>query len=61
MRMDVSTGRVLEEREVGPLDPTGASGVGHIIVSKDGRDIALQFGRTLGQLFILRGLSTQPR
>jgi hypothetical protein len=61
LRMDVSAGRVLEERDIGPIDPTGSGGIGHVIVSKDGRDMALMFGRTVGQLFVLRGLLAQPR
>ena len=61
LRIDVSTGRVLEERDIGPLDATGSGGIGHVILSKDGRDTAMIFGRTVGQLFVLRGLPARSR
>jgi hypothetical protein len=60
-RIELTTGRVLEEREVGPLDPTGCIGVHFLAISKDGQDVALAFGRSVGHLFILRGLPLQPR
>jgi len=60
-RVQLASGRTLEEREVGPMDATGANGIGQVLVSEDGRLTAMTFGRTLGQLFILRGLSVSSR
>ncbi len=60
-RIDLTRGQVLEERSLGPVDPTGWLGTAHVAVSPDGQELALMFGRTLGHLYVLRDLPTAPR
>ena len=59
-RIDVSTGRMLEERRLAPVDPTGWLGTAQVAVSPDGQEVALMFGRSLGHLYVLRGLLAAP-
>ncbi|HZX40702.1 MAG TPA: hypothetical protein VFE93_02615, partial [Myxococcaceae bacterium] len=61
LRIDVLRGQVLEERSVGPGDPTGWLGTAHVAVSPDGQELALMFGRSLGHLYVLRDLPAAPR
>jgi hypothetical protein len=60
-RIDVARGQVLEERTLGPVDPTGWLGTAQVAVSPDGQELALMFGRSLGHLYVLRDLPTAPR
>ena len=60
-RVDIDSGKVLEERTVGPPDPSGAATLGFLQVNGDGRDVAYTFNRFLGHLYIVRGLPGRPR
>jgi hypothetical protein len=59
--VDIDSGKVLEERKVGPPDPSGAATLGFLQVNGDGRDVAYTFNRFLGHLYIVRGLPGRPR
>jgi hypothetical protein len=56
LRVDPQSGTVLEERSVGPTDPGGATPVGDVVLSADGREVAFSYYRDLGKLYIVRGL-----
>jgi len=56
LRVDPQSGKVLEERSVGPTDPGGASPVSDVVLSADGREVAFSYFRDLGKLYIVRGL-----
>jgi hypothetical protein len=60
-RVDIESGKVLEERTFGPPDPTGASSLAFVQVTGEGRDVAYIFNRFLGHLYILRGLPGRSR
>jgi dipeptidyl aminopeptidase/acylaminoacyl peptidase len=60
-RVDIDSGKVLEERKVGPPDPSGAATLGFLQVNGDGRGVAYTFNRFLGHLYILRGLPQRAR
>jgi hypothetical protein len=60
-RVDIDSGKVLEERKVGPPDTSGAATLAYIQVTGDGRDLAYTFNRFLGHLYIVRGLPGRPR
>jgi eukaryotic-like serine/threonine-protein kinase len=60
-RVDVRDGRVLEERIVGPVDPTGSLGVSWVVLTPDGKGLAFAYGHTLGYLYILRGVGQPAR
>ena len=55
-RVDVRTGRVLEERSVGPTDSSGAADITYVALTPDGRSVAFTYRHTLGSLYIVRGL-----
>ena len=55
LRVNPRTGKVLEERSIGPADPGGASPLHDVVLSPDGRDIAFGYGRYLGRLFVVSG------
>jgi hypothetical protein len=55
LRVDPRTAKVLEERNVGPADPGGASSVHDVVVSSDGREVAFSYSRHLGTLYLVRG------
>ena len=54
--MDSDSGKVLEERSVGPADRGGASPVIDVAVSSDGQGLAFTYVRRLGTLYLVRGL-----
>jgi len=56
LRVDVPTGRVLEERSIGPIDPGGASALHDVVLSPDGRDVAFGYSRSLGRLLVVSGV-----
>jgi len=55
-RVDVATGKVLEERTVSPTDPSGANDIGSVVLTPDGRRVAFTYHHNVGSLYILRGL-----
>jgi eukaryotic-like serine/threonine-protein kinase len=56
LRVDILTGKVLEERTVSPTDPTGATTFAGLALTPDGRSVAFSYRHTPGSLHILRGL-----
>jgi hypothetical protein len=56
LRVDLATGRVLEEQSLGPGDPGGASAIIHAVISRDGRHRAFVYDRSVGVLHIVKGL-----
>ena len=50
------TGDVLEERTVGPAEVGGASTIGMIAMTPDGKKLAFTYERSVSSLFIVRGL-----
>src|SRR5262249_20579698 len=60
-RLDIDSGKVLEERRFGPPDPSGAAALAFVQLTGDGRDVAYTYNRYLGHLFIARGLTARPR
>jgi hypothetical protein len=55
-RVDVRTGKVLEERRVGPIDSSGATRINGLALTPDGQSAAFSYRHTVGSLHILRGL-----
>jgi len=56
LRVDILTGKVLEERSVGPIDPIGATRIANIALTPDGRSVAFVYVHIVGSLYIARGL-----
>jgi len=56
LRVEPQSGRVLEERSVGPTDRGGVTQVDDVVLSADGREVAFSYSRDLGTLYIVRGL-----
>ncbi|HET9038374.1 MAG TPA: protein kinase [Myxococcaceae bacterium] len=56
IRVEVSSGRQLEARTVGPVEPSGTIALGRVAIGPDGRELAFSFNRTLGSLYLLKGL-----
>ena len=59
-RVDLVTGKVLEERSVGPTDSTGAAAILALALTPDGRSVAFTYWHRLGSLYIVRGLWRPP-
>jgi eukaryotic-like serine/threonine-protein kinase len=59
-RVDVLTGRVLEERSVGPTDSSGAVAITGPALAPDGRSMAFNYLHIAGSLYIVRGLWRPP-
>jgi hypothetical protein len=55
-RIDISTGRREPVRTLGPADPTGVFGCCWMGISQDGRSYAYSFGRSLSDLYLVKGL-----
>jgi hypothetical protein len=55
-RVDVRTGKVLEERTVGPTDPNGVTAIFNLQLTPDGRSMAFSYYYSVGYLHIARGL-----
>jgi serine/threonine protein kinase len=58
---DIGKRRVLAERTFSPNDPTGVSAIGQIQITPDSMAIAYTYIRTLGDLYLLDGLSPPRR
>jgi hypothetical protein len=56
LRLDVERRRTLEDRVIAPTESNGTIYIRDVVISPDGRGIAFSYGRTLGYLYILRGL-----
>jgi eukaryotic-like serine/threonine-protein kinase len=59
-RVDIFTGKVLEERSVGPTDSTGAAAILALVLTPNGRGVAFTYWHSLGSLYIVRGLWRPP-
>jgi eukaryotic-like serine/threonine-protein kinase len=59
-RVDVRTGEVLEERTVGPTDPSGVTSIEALVLTPDGRRVAFTYSRSVGYLHIARGFWRPP-
>jgi eukaryotic-like serine/threonine-protein kinase len=55
-RVDVFTGKVLEERSVAPTGSSGAGPIVALALTPDGRGVAFSYERALGSVYIARGL-----
>jgi eukaryotic-like serine/threonine-protein kinase len=55
LRIEPHTGDVLEERTVGPADLGGASNIGTLAMTPDGKKLAFTYERSVSSLFIVRG------
>ena len=55
LRVDPGSGKVLEERSIGPADPGGASAIHDVVLSSDGRELAFSYRRRLARLYVVPG------
>lgn len=53
-RVELATGSVW--KQIAPLDPTGVSTIGPILMTPDGKSYVYGFHRTLGDLYLVEGL-----
>ena len=60
LRVDVETGRTLEERVYRPADPGGSASRSDLELAPDGRGVAYTEGRIVGSLYLVRGLLAPP-
>jgi eukaryotic-like serine/threonine-protein kinase len=58
LRFDIKSRRVLEERSIGPTDPTGVTRITRLRITPDGRFLAFDYERTLGSLVLVEGLAS---
>ena len=54
--LDPRTGKLLEERNIGPAERGGAGPLDDVVLSPDGRQVAFKYTRYLSSLQIVRGL-----
>src|SRR3984885_3355774 len=55
-RLELATGKKTVWKQIAPLDPTGVSTVGPILMTPDGKTYVYGFHRTLGDLYLVEGL-----
>jgi len=55
-RVELATGKRAVWKQIAPLDPTGVSTIGPILMSPDGNGYVYGFHRTLGDLYLVEGL-----
>ncbi len=55
-RLELASGRKTVWKEIAPLDPTGVSTIGPILITPDGKTYIYGFHRTLGDLYLVEGL-----
>jgi Tol biopolymer transport system component/predicted Ser/Thr protein kinase len=55
-RLELATGKRVVWKEIAPLDPTGVSTIGPILITPDGKTYVYGFHRTLGDLYLVEGL-----
>jgi hypothetical protein len=56
LRFDIRSRRVVEERSIGPSDPTGVTRITRVRITPDGRSLAFDDERALGTLHLVDGL-----
>ena len=54
--MDLASGKKSVWKEIAPLDPTGVSTIGPILITPDGKTYVYGFHRTVGDLYLVEGL-----
>jgi Tol biopolymer transport system component/predicted Ser/Thr protein kinase len=55
-QLELATGKKTLWKQVVPVDPTGVSTIGPILVTPDGKTYVYGFHRTLGDLYLVEGL-----
>ncbi|HUC29671.1 MAG TPA: hypothetical protein VMR80_08810, partial [Candidatus Acidoferrum sp.] len=55
-RVELTVGKRSVWKEIAPLDPTGVSTIGPILITPDGKSYVYGFHRTLGDLYLVEGL-----
>jgi hypothetical protein len=55
-RFDIGSRRVVEQRSIGPSDPTGVTRITRLKITPDGRSLAFDDERALGTLHLVEGL-----
>ncbi|MGA7755090.1 MAG: protein kinase [Candidatus Sulfotelmatobacter sp.] len=55
-RVELATGKKSVWKQIAPLDPTGVSTIGPILMTPDGKTYVYGFHRTLGDLYLVEGL-----
>jgi len=55
-RLELAAGKKTVWKEIAPLDPTGVSTIGPILMTPDGKTYVYGFHRTLGDLYLVEGL-----
>jgi Tol biopolymer transport system component/predicted Ser/Thr protein kinase len=55
-RLDLASGKKTLWKQIVPLDPTGVSTIGPILMTPDGKTYVYGFHRTLGDLYLVEGL-----
>jgi len=55
-RLELATGKKTVWKQIAPLDPTGVSTIGPILMTPDGKTYVYGFHRTLGDLYLVEGL-----
>jgi hypothetical protein len=60
-RFDIRRRRILEERTVAPIIATGSGAISRVQVTPDGKSMVFEQRRTVGHLYVLRGLQSRSR
>jgi Tol biopolymer transport system component len=55
-RVELVSGNKTVLKEIAPIDPTGVSMIGPILITPDGKNYVYGFYRTLGDLYLVEGL-----
>jgi dipeptidyl aminopeptidase/acylaminoacyl peptidase len=55
-QLELATGKKTVWKQIVPLDPTGVSTIGPILMTPDGKTYVYGFHRTLGDLYLVEGL-----
>jgi serine/threonine protein kinase/Tol biopolymer transport system component len=55
-RLDLALGKKSVWKEIAPVDPTGVSTIGPILMTPDGKTYVYGFHRTVGDLYLVEGL-----
>ena len=55
-RLELASGKKSVWKQIAPLDPTGVSTIGPILMTPDGKTYVYGFHRTLGDLYLVEGL-----
>ena len=55
-QLELATGKKTVWKQIVPIDPTGVSTIGPVLMTPDGKTYAYGFHRTLGDLYLVEGL-----